>query len=118
MTVPDPLVYASIPLLGGAVVWIGQQFVQSVILRNRATADPERAIAPPAPPLLAPQLTVESYRQIAELMKQELNGRYMFAKEARDRFGSVETKIDGLGRDMKAFISEHVQANSPSVGGG
>jgi hypothetical protein len=106
MNIPDPMVYASLPILGGAAVWIGQQFVQSVIFRNRddPKTSPERRERLSA-------MTVQDYRQISELLKQELNGRYMFAKEARERFGGIENKIEHLGEDMKAFISERVPSN-------
>lgn len=91
MNIPDPAVYALLPTLGGMAVWIGTAFIKSVT----GTSAPVPAI-----PNIPVSMTVRDYQQISELLKKELNGRYMFAEEARNRFDAIEHKLDGQSRLM------------------
>lgn len=85
MTVPDPAFYASLPAIGGMIVWIARQFV---IANAKSSSGEFESIAP--------SLTVRGYKEIAELLTKELNGRYMLAGEARDKFKELGSKIDIL----------------------
>lgn len=99
MNIPDPAVYATLPMFGGMVVWIGTQFVKSVTRGDTGAAGPQGI------PGATMAMTVRDYQQISDLMKQELNGRYMFADESRKRFDMVDHKIDGLERTVKALAA-------------
>lgn len=90
MTIPDPLVYASIAPLLGAVIKVGQWFVQDVMKQKKTDARSNAAID--QRPAHA-EMTISEFRPIAELLKDELNGRYMMAQEARDKFAAIETKL-------------------------
>jgi hypothetical protein len=80
MVVPDAAVYAALPLMGGALVWGGRQFVLSVMgkkIDNEAPTD---------------EISIRTYRKLCDMFKLELNGRYMAADEARSRFEEIERK--------------------------
>lgn len=86
MNIPDPAVYASIPVVGAAAVWIGRQFVQSVLRNSRPGG---RTV----------EMNVGEYKQLSELLTQTLNGRYMAATEARDRFSRIDRNIERMHTD-------------------
>lgn len=94
MNIPDPAVYAALPLLGGAAVWIARQFVTQTA-GPRGDVGPRGLTGQDAPPM-----TIRDYRQVAAVMKDELNGRYMLATEARERFAALEEKVDEAKREF------------------
>ncbi len=101
MQIPDPAIYASLPVLGAACVWVGRQFV---VTNARRLREPAIRVAAP----LDVPMSLREYKDVSDLLKQELNGRYMAASEARDRFAQVERKIEDLGDSLKVFIARHV----------
>lgn len=97
MTIPDPLVYASIVPLLGATAKVGQWFVQDVI-RQKKTNDRSNAAIDQRP--ARAEMTISEFRPIADLLKDELNGRYMMAQEARDKFAAIDAKLVEVDRKM------------------
>lgn len=102
MIVPDGLVFASAPVLLAASAKAGQWFVQDVISHNKKTSRTNTS---------AP-MTLADFELIADLMKRELNGRYMFATEAREKFAALEKQIEEHAREMKAFMVDLAKAQT------
>ncbi len=97
MTIPDPAVYSALPVVAGALLWAAKAFVSDVInrTRRRTTTTTTVTTAPPLPPASTHvEMTLGDFRQIADLLKAELNGRYMFAAEAREKFSELGDKLD------------------------
>jgi hypothetical protein len=101
MNIPDPMVYASIPLMGTALVWLGRQFVLSVSPKPKGLKAGTM-----------PDITVRTYQQISSLMKQELDGVYMPAKETRERFDALERKFEALMLELTLYMSIEQQHHS------
>jgi hypothetical protein len=97
MTIPDPAVYASIPTALCFGVWSVRQLIKSV--KGETGARGPRGIEGSA-------MTVRDYKQLADLLKEELNGRYMMAPEARDKFEDVKERVDNLDRKMDVFSAD------------
>ncbi len=106
VTVDDRAIYAGLPVFAMASVWIGRQFVLSNAAGRRERERVIRVAAPAAAPDVP--MSLREYKDVSDLLKQELNGRYMQASEARDRFGAVERKIEDLGDSLKIFIARHI----------
>jgi hypothetical protein len=51
-------------------------------------------------------MTVRDYQQMADILKQELNGRYMMADEARLRFDKLNEKVDTHASQVSRFIEK------------
>lgn len=112
MTIPDPLVYSSLPVLLGFVVWVSRNFVkETVALFKKDSRDD--AASPPRK-----QLSIGDFTEIATLLKQELNGRYMFAVEARERFAAIERKIDHQVAGLKMFMQAQLAEQPVSTHSG
>lgn len=90
MNVPDWAVGSSIPVLAGSLAWGARQFVLSVVTKR----GPQGTQGEPGP--AGPEMTVRAFNQLADLLTQRLNGRYMLAIEARERFDRIETLIDRM----------------------
>jgi hypothetical protein len=105
MTIPDPFVYASIVPLAATAAKVGQWFVQDVV-RQKKSNDQSNAALDQRP--THQEMTMADFDQIAERLKRELNGRYMFAKECREKFAAIETKIDEQSHDLKEFIRAEI----------
>lgn len=95
MNVPDPAVYAALPVIGGAFIWIARQFILDVLSRSR--------------PRTAPQMSLGDFGQLADALKRELNGRYMFAEEARDKFNGLEMRLEACVEDLKRYIDKKLK---------
>ena len=96
MNVPDGAVYAALPLMGAAAVWIATQFVRQV-------AGPRGEQG--APGHDAPEMTVRDFQLIADELVKRLNGRYMLADEARGRFMALEAKIDEHAKETRRVLA-------------
>lgn len=105
MNIPDGLVYASLPVLLGAIYKAGRWFVQDVVSTNKK-ANRENARIDDRSPGPAPLITLHDFDDISSLMKKELNGRYMLAPEAREKFASLERLIEQLTRRIDALLSQ------------
>ena len=92
MFIPDPAVYAALPILASGVTWAAKAFIDS---RAR------RRISPGTNHV---ELTLGDFQQIADLLKRELNGRYMFANEARQKFDELANKMDEKVAELKDCI--------------
>ncbi len=42
------------------------------------------------------ELSVRDYKEITDVLRRELNGRYMMAEEARDRFSAIDKRLEHL----------------------
>lgn len=106
MTIPDQLFYACIGPAAGAVVWWARQFVISSISRWRQEGSGPADISPARGAASSAGMTVRDYQQIRELMVKELNGRYMLAKEARERFDALAEKIEDVRRLLEERLTK------------
>lgn len=88
--------------MGGMGIWIATQFVRSITNPPGPKGDP----GPKGNDGAVGSMRVADYRQIAALLKDELNGRYMFADEARQKFSNVESKIEVLERKVDLHAGE------------
>ena len=95
MNVPDGAVYAALPTLGAAAVWIATSFIKQVAGPRGERGDRGDAGRD------APELTVRDYQLISETLVKELNGRYMIADEARGRFMALEAKMDKHAQEVR-----------------
>src|SRR5580693_1733236 len=90
MNVPDPLFYASIPTLGGLLLWGGRQFVLSTIgMKGDKGEKGDRGESSLGD-------SVRDFVDLRKAITEELNGRYMFADEARQRFEKLECGLENL----------------------
>lgn len=99
MNIPDPFIYASIAPIGGFVVWTGRQFVVWATNQKK-----NQEVDSTLQPLV--ELTVRDYKQITELFTKELNGRYMFATEAREKFEKLEQQLASHATEMRVFMAK------------
>jgi hypothetical protein len=104
MTVPDGLVYATIPTLGIVFLWMARAFVR----QEKGDTGSQGATGAKGD---TGSMTVRDYQQMSTLMQQVFNGRYMNAQEARDnadetreRFEKLEHKLDAHAAEVTAFI--------------
>ena len=51
-------------------------------------------------------MSIGDFGQVAELLKNELNGRYMFAEEARRLDAAKIEKLDKLERKLETSVEE------------
>ncbi len=101
MIVPDGLVYASVVPLCGLTLKVGQD----VMLRYKKNAQINaRVDNPPINPPVSPAISLDDFQQIGDLLTEKLNGRYMFATEARDRFAKMELLLSDSIHELKLFI--------------
>ena len=97
MQVPDAGVYAVLPMTGAFAVWGLTQFVRQVV-------GPKGDTGPRGQPGAdAQRLTVRDYKEVAEVLRAELNGRYMMAGEARERFAAIEEKLDAHASESREW---------------
>ncbi len=98
--VPDGLVYAAIaPALYG-LAKVAQWFVQDVQSVNR------KAIKKEAEKESVEGISLSDFEQMGRLLTKELNGRYMFAPEARARFDALEKLVAGISDELKFIVAE------------
>jgi hypothetical protein len=98
MMIPDQFVYASIPVVAGGALWIGRQFVRSVDSDAHTEEDQ---------PVPTTELSLRDYQQLSEVLKQELDTRYMLASEMRNWFARIERQNAQLAARVDTFIAEH-----------
>lgn len=79
--------------MAALIVWTARQFVLSVRARS---SEPAHAHS---------TLTLRAYREIAAMLKKELDGVYMTASEGRTHFGSLSLKIDGLTAEFHEYLA-------------
>lgn len=91
MTIPDQLVYASVSTMAGIAVWAARQFVVSV--RHNNTKDDR-------------PLTVRAYRELADLLKDDLGSHFMSAPEARTHFLNLSAKIDSVTEELHVYMAQ------------
>jgi hypothetical protein len=103
MTIPDPLIYTSIPTIAVYVAWTGRQFVLSTMRRSPL---PQPRLIREEPDTLM-RLSVRDYKELADTLRRELDGRYLEAKEARAHFASLSAKIDTIGEHLQIYVAEH-----------
>ncbi len=115
MTIPDNAVYTAVPILAGMALWIAKSFVHQIASKAKRTTTVTTTTSVPAAPTIPAhvELTLTDFTQISDLLKKELNGRYMFAEEARKQFKetreqveALETKLDNMITDLKDYIAE------------
>lgn len=113
MNIPDAEVYSALPVIAGGLLWTAKAFVTDIIDRTkRRTTTTTTVTSAPAPPPTASthvELTLGDFRQIAELLKAELNGRYMFAAEARQKFDELGAKLDSRIEAMEKLLDSKVE---------
>ena len=93
MNVPDALVYASLPITAGAVVWIARQFVREQSRRDDLDKR-QREQDACANPFV--NLSARDAQIIVRYIEQIMNGRYLQAKEARVRFRRLHRENKAL----------------------
>ncbi len=103
MTIPDTAVYAILPIAAAAALWAAKAFVDERT-RRRTTTTTVTTTQPQAPAHV--ELTIGDFRQIADLLKAELNGRYMFANEAREKFDELGERLDNRVEELKSCIQQ------------
>lgn len=103
MNIPDPAVYAAVPVAGAFVVWIGKQFVQW------ASGSPAASGAGVIP---KHSIELADYTQIADALTKSLNGRYMFAPECRGKFDEVNRKMDDMARSLTDIADQMEDAKT------
>jgi hypothetical protein len=101
MQVPDAAVYACVPTLAGCLLWIGRQFVMDVI----SSRGPRGEKGDPGP-----GMTVRDYKEFSSFLIGQLNGRYLMAGEARERFAALESKLD----DLRLSVALHLRLEENS----
>ena len=89
VNVPDPAVYGSIPVVAGALLWIGRQFVVATVGQAGPKGD-KGATGDPG------SMSVRDYRQLSDYLIERLNGRYLLATDARERFDAIDRKLDHI----------------------
>jgi len=58
-------------------------------------------------------MTLDDYEHIAKVLTRELNGRYMFAPEARKRFEELENRLEASVEDLKRYIDKKINEVKP-----
>jgi hypothetical protein len=101
MMVPDGLVWVSIPVLAGAIGKASQWFVQDVISTSKRANRDNAKIDERAQ---GRTMSITDFEQIGTLLKQELNGRYMLATEAREKFAAISHQIDAQANDLRNLL--------------
>lgn len=94
--------------MAASVYWIARQFILDVMSKTRRGALDLRSLSIPpatAAPVQHVEMTLSDFRQIADMLKRELNGRYMFADEARKRFEDLENRLEASVEDLKRYIA-------------
>ena len=92
VNVPDPAVYASIPVVAGSLLWIGRQFVVATVEQVGPKGDVGAKGATGDPG----EMTVDNYRKFSDFLIERLNGRYLLATDARERFDKIDSKLDHI----------------------
>jgi hypothetical protein len=83
----DNLVGATVPAAAAFIVWTLRQFIISTVGPKGPKGDKGD---------MGPEMSIKNFRVIVDLLCSELNGRYMFAIEARQRFDKIESRLDAL----------------------
>ncbi len=96
MALNDAMVGACVPLVVGFGVWIAKQFIHQEVERG-PRGDP----GPPGEPGLG--MSVRNFKEFADFLIQQLNGRYLLAEEFRLRHSQLEMKVDDM-RDKLGII--------------
>lgn len=94
MQIPDSIVFASIPIVTGSLLWAAKQFVKDN--QGEKGERGERGEQGRA----APGITVRDYKELSEMLINIFNGRYMLATESRERFENLERKIDNINEHL------------------
>lgn len=121
MNIPDPAVYASIPVLGGAIVWVGRQFIREQNRRDGLDTETQRIQARRDDQPITNYLTlsVRDWASIMEQIEKRFNGRYWQATEARAAMKEIREhseqqtqrlhdRISKLGDEIRQDLSEKV----------
>jgi hypothetical protein len=91
--VPDPFVYAAVPLIGGFLLWCLRQFIVSTgkqgIQGDTGPPGPQGAKG-------VDGMSVRDFKEFSRLLCTEMNGRYLLAKDARDEFAKLNLKLDQI----------------------
>lgn len=99
MNVPDPAVWASIPIVAGSLLWAAKQFVTSTV--NEKGDKGEKGDT-------GEGLTVKGYKELSELLISRLNGRYMMASESREKFAALEGKLDTIHIQLALHLKQDI----------
>ena len=102
MIVPDAAVYGSIPVVAGSLVWMGRQFVLDTLDRKGPKGDKGDRGNDAGP--IGDQMTVRNYKSFSDFLIAQLNGRYLMATEARERFAQINVKLDRLHDSMNRHL--------------
>ena len=99
MVVPDSAAWALVATnAGGIFVWALRSFINQEAGPKGSTGNTG------APGKDAPEITIRVYKQLADLLISQLNGRYMMADEARHRLQTLEVKLDVQGESLNKLI--------------
>ena len=110
MMVPDGLVWASIPVLAGCLLWAGRGFVIDTVNQRGPKGEDGKQGEQGNP---GPGMSVRSYKELSEMLVTQLNGRYMMADEARQRFDLMAEKIDDLKDSLHSIAEGRYQKSLP-----
>jgi hypothetical protein len=111
--VPDGAVWAALPLMGAMGVWSLRSLIVQVAWPKGDRGETGRD---------GPAMTVRDYREISDVLRKELNGRYMMADEARERFTTLEQKLDRHAEEVRAgfarcdFANCHTRVDARDAG--
>ena len=92
MSVLDAALGSTVTIVASTLVWVGRQFVTQTVGQTGARGP----IGPSGPTGSTGSMTIKDYHELADLLMERFNGRYLLAVDARDRFDRIEHKIDQL----------------------
>jgi len=83
----DTMVGACIPLAIGFGVWVAKQFVKQEVGAQGEHGEKGDKGDPG-------DMSVKQFQSLCKYLVTELNGRYMLAEEARERFDKLERRVN------------------------
>jgi hypothetical protein len=92
MNIPDPAVYAALPVVGAFVVWSARSLILQVTGRNE-----------PEPVLI--NLSARDWLNIMGAIEKQFNGRYLMTEEARQQFGGIRDELQEIRNDIRRVKS-------------
>ena len=109
MNIPDPAVYAAIPVVGASIVWVGRQFIREQNRRDaldNKTHDIQLIRDNDDNPVEPLRLSARDWLNIVAAIEKQFNGRYWLASEARAAMEALGHKLDSQSEKLHDRISK------------
>jgi hypothetical protein len=99
MNIPDGMVWASVPTVGGCLLWMAKHYIQDVSKGEKGDKGNQGNQGEPGL-----DMSVRNFKELADFLVVQLNGRYLLASEFREQHNSLVMKIDNIQETLRHLM--------------